>query len=288
MPQTLIIGATGTVGTELARLLAEAGHEVLGATRRPDGQAASPHLRWVGVDLATGEGLDAAFAGVDRAFLLSPPGHADQFAVLAPAIAASQRHGLAKVVLMTAQGVDASEAIPFRRAELALEASGLAHAIIRPSWFMQNFNTFWVEGIQARDVVAVPAGDARSGFVDARDIAAVAATLLGRDGTDGPFVLTGPEALTHDEVAAKLSAAAGRPIRYEDADPVAFGAGLVAGGVPAPYARLLVDLYAGVRQGWAAALTDDVEKVLGRAPIAFDRYARDFRPAFAPVAIAAN
>lgn len=280
MPKTLIIGATGTVGSELARLLAAAGHQIVAASRNPAVQPAWPGVAWVGLDLATGEGLDAAFAGVERAFLLSPPGHADQFAVLAPLIEAAKRHGLEKVVLMTAQGVDANDAIPFRRAELALEASGVPHAIIRPSWFMQNFNTFWVGAIQQRDAVAVPAGDAPSGFIDARDIAAVAAALLQRDGTDGAFVLTGPEALTHDEVAAKLTAVAGRPIRYEDVDPAAFVQGLAAAGLPADYAALMGELYAGVRAGWAAGLTDDVERVLGRKPAGFDRYAQDHRAAF--------
>ncbi len=286
MSKTLIIGATGTVGQEVARLVAAAGHEVVGATRRPDAQPASPHLSWTALDLATGEGLEAAFTGVERAFLLSPPGHADQHAVLAPLIAAAARHGLKKVVLMTAQGVDADESIPFRRAERALEASGTPFAIVRPGWFMQNFNAYWVAGIQQRDVVSVPAGDARTGFIDARDIAAVAAALLLRDGSDGAFVLTGPEALTHDEVAAKIAAAAGRPIRYEDADPAAFRAGLVGAGVPADYAQLLLDLFAGVRAGWAAGLTDDVRRVLGREPIGFDRYAADFQAAFARAELA--
>lgn len=286
MSKTLIIGATGTVGRQVARLLAEAGHEVVGATRRPDAQPAVADLRWVGLDLATGEGLDEAFAGVERAFFLSPPGHADQYAVLAPLIDAAVRHGLKKVVLQTAQGVDADDRIPFRRAELALEASGVPFAIVRPGWFMQNFHTYWVAGIQQRDVVSVPAGDARTGFIDARDIAAVAAALLQRDGSDGAFVLTGPEALTHEEVAAKIAAAAGRPIRYEDVDPGAFRAGLVGAGLPADYAQLMVDLFAGVRAGWAAGLTDDVRRVLGRAPIGFDRYAADFQASFAPADLA--
>lgn len=283
MSKTLIIGATGTVGQEVARLLAAAGHQVVGTTRRPAAQPASPDLTWVGLDLATGEGLDAAFEGVERVFLLSPPGYADQYAVMKPAIDAAARHGVKKAVLMTAKGVELAGDIPFRRVELALEASGVPYAIVRPSWFSQNFHTFWIQGIRERDVIALPAGDSRTAFIDARDIAAVVALLLRRDGTDGDVGLTGPEALTHDEVAAKLSAVAGRTLRYEDADPAAFEAGLVAAGLPADYAALMGGLYAGVREGWAAEVNGEVERLLGRGPIGFDQYARDFADQFTKV-----
>lgn len=282
MSKVLIFGATGNVGHEVVRLLSAAGHEVVATTRRPSAQPASPGVRWVAVDAVTGEGVDAAFAGVSRAFLLSPPGHADQHAVLAPLLAAASRHQLAKVVLMTAQGVEhAPPEAPFRRAELALEASGLPHAILRPGWFMQNFHTFWAGGIQARDAIEVPAGDARTGFIDARDIAAVAAALVVRDGTDGGLTLTGPEALTHAEVAARLSSVAGRTIRYDNVSPEAFREGLLRAGLPADYAQVLVTLFEGVRAGWAAGLTGEVRRVTGREPISFAQYASDFRQAYA-------
>ena len=285
MSKILIVGATGTVGRDVARLLIEAGHDVVGTSRDPAAQTSSAHLQWRRVDVATGDGVDAAFEGVTRAFLLSPPGHADQYAVLAPLLEAARRRGLAKVVLMTAQGVDqAPPEAPFRRAELALEASGLPHAILRPGWFMQNFHTFWVGGIRARDAIELPAGNAPTAFIDARDIAAVATALLERDGTDGGLTLTGPAALTHAEVAARLSAVAGRPIRYDNVAPEVFRQGLVGAGLPAAYAQVLVGLFEDVRAGWAAGVSEEVGRVLGRAPITFDRYATDFRARFARLA----
>lgn len=274
----LVLGATGNVGGQVARLLAAQGHDVLAVSRNPEAQEAVSGLQWVRLDEAN---LDAVFTGVERAFIFSPPGVTDQYAYLAPYIEASVRHGLKKVVLMTANGVEAAPPeVPLRRAELALEASGVPYAILRPNWFMQNFNTFWIGGIQGRDAIEVPAGDSRSAFIDVRDIGAVAATLLLRDGTDGGLSLTGPEALTHDEAAAKLSAVAGRAIRYVDLDPEAFRQGLIGAGVGADYAGLLVGLYEGVRQGWAAGVTDVVKQVLGREPISLDQYAADHRAAF--------
>ena len=168
-PTTLVIGASGTVGSELSRRLAERGHRVLRATSKP---AAVGQVR---LDLVSGEGVAAAFAGVDRAFLLAPPGHVNQHELLVPAIEAARAQGVKKLVLMSAMGANASDELPLRRAELALIGSGLAWNVIRPNWFMQNFHTFWLEGIRTQGKIQLPVGRAKGSFIDARDIAAVAA-----------------------------------------------------------------------------------------------------------------
>ncbi len=275
-----VSGATGTVGGEVVRtLLKQGGVEVLAATRRPSDAPALPNVRWVGVDQAGGA-KPALLEGVDAAFLNSPPGYADQYAVLSPWIRAATQAGVGRVVLLSAQGVDAHESIPFRRAELELEASGLRHHILRPSWFMQNFHTFWGEGVRRSGVLEVPGGDARVGFIDARDIADVAAKLLMNDaGANGTHVLTGAEALTHAEAATVLSRETGHTIRYVDAVPAAFEATLVGAGLPQDYATLLVNLFAAVRAGAAATPTRDVLTLLGRPPRTLAGYARDYRTA---------
>jgi len=185
-------------------------------------------------------------------------------------------------VLMTAMGANAADT-PFRRVEQELAASGLAYNIIRPNWFMQNFQTFWLHGINASNTIALPAGTAKTSFIDARDIAAVAARLLTTHDQDGrEFDLTGPEALTHDDVARILSKEAGRDIRYQDIDPGVLRKGLLAGGVPADYTEFLLVILGFLKQGYSERTTDDVEKLLGRKPIAFTRYARDARAAWNP------
>ena len=141
-------GASGPVGSEVARLLKEAGHKVRTTTRK---SPASPDQ--VQVDLLTGKGLDAAFEGVQRAFFLSPGGYPDQYGILAPLIRKAKAARLEKVVLMTAIGVEANDAAPMRRAEIDLEQSGLTYGIIRPSWFMQNFQTFWQHDIREHGAI---------------------------------------------------------------------------------------------------------------------------------------
>jgi uncharacterized protein YbjT (DUF2867 family) len=273
MSRILVVGASGTVGTELSRLLAAQGESVVRTTSRAP--TAPDQVR---VDLASGAGVGAAFEGVDRAFLLSPPGHADQEALLAPLIDAAKARGLKKVVLMSAMGANADDNAPLRKAEKRLEAAGLAWNIIRPNWFMQNFNTFWLPGIRSAGQIFLPVARARGSFIDARDIAAVAATLLATDTfANRDFDLTGARALDHDEVAAILSRETGKSIGFADITPEAMQEGLLGAGVPKDYAQFLVLILGFFRAGYAERTTDAVAAITGRAPRTIEAYAKDYR-----------
>ncbi len=273
MTRILVVGASGTVGSELSRLLAEQGHDVRRATSRaPTGPGQ------VQLDVVSGGGLAHAFEGIERAFLLCPPGHANQHELLKPLIDQARASGVRHVVLMSAMGANADAAAPLRQAELHLERSGLRWNIIRPNWFMQNFNTFWLGGIRAEGTIALPVGRARGSFIDARDIAAVAASLLNRDDlANRDFDLTGAEALDHDEVAAMLSRETGRTIRFQDITPEAMLAGLLQAGLPAPYAEFLVLILGFFKAGYSERITDAVQAITGRAPRRFVDYAREHR-----------
>lgn len=273
MTTTLIVGASGTVGSELATRLAAAGHTVRRATSRTPTAADQVQL-----DLLSHRGLAHAFEGVDRAFLLAPPGHVNQHELLGPLVEQARAQRLDKVVLMTAMGANADPTAPLRRVELQLEASGLPFNVIRPNWFMQNFHTFWLAGIRDHGTIFLPTGHAKGSFIDARDIAAVAATLLDGHAHDGAdFDLTGAEALDHHQAAAILAKAAGRPIVYQDITPEAMLEGLLGAGLPRPYAEFLNLILGYFKAGYAERITDAVPRITGRAPIAFERYAQDHR-----------
>ena len=234
------------------------------------------------MDLASQAGVKAAFEGVDRAFVLSPPGYANQEALLAPLIDEAKARGLDKVVLMSAMGANADENSPLRKAERRLEASGLAYNIIRPNWFMQNFNTFWLHGIQSAGQILLPVGSAKGSFIDARDIAAVAARLLTSDAfANRDFDLTGPRALDHAEVAAILTQATGRPIGYTDITPEAMLQGLMGAGLPKDYADMLLLILGFFKAGYAERTTDAVLQITGRAPRTIEQYAKDYRTSWA-------
>ncbi len=284
MSPTLIIGATGTVGSAVVNELVQQGVPVRAVSSRA-APAAVAGVEWVQADVVSGAGVAAAFDGVSRAFVFAPPGHANQHAVLIPLIEQAVRAGLEKVVLMTAFGANANPEAPLRLAELALEASGLNYNILRPNWFMQNFNHAWLPGILASGKVHLPAGEAKVSFIDTRDIGAVAARLLAGPGFDREAIdLTGPAALSLPEAVAALSQATGVSIGYEDISPEAMRAALLGAGLPADYADFLVLILGFLAAGYNAAVTDGVRRVLGRDPIAFARYAQDHRAAWAALA----
>lgn len=272
----LVVGASGTVGSEVARLLKEQGFEVRTTTGKAATRPGQVHL-----NLLTGEGLQAAFEGIDRAFLLSPGGNADQHGIFAPLIHEAKRQELKKVVLMSAYGADADPTSSLRRAEVELERSGVPYSIIRPNWFMQNFNSFWVQGIREQGLIPLPAKQAKTSFIDARDIAAVAARLVSSDERNHQAVnLTGAESLTHDEVAQRLSQATGRSIRYQAVEPSQLRAGLLSAGLPKDYVEFLLMIFGYLAEGYNAAVNTEVRSIIGRDPIRFDQYAADFKQAW--------
>lgn len=283
MSKILVIGANGTVGSELVRLLTSRGQSVVKASRR-----ASTAPDQVQLDLVSGTGMEHAFDGTGRAFLLSPPGHVNQDELLIPVIDQAVRSGVEKIVLMTAMGANADEAAPLRKVELALERSGLAWNTIRPNWFMQNFHTYWVEGILRDAAIGLPVGDAKGSFIDARDIASVAAELLVSSAHDNQaFDLTGAVALDHHEVAAILSKETGRSIRFEDVSPEVMRGRLLNTGLPAAYADFLLMILGFFRAGYSERTTTAVQDITGRAPREFAAYARDHRQAWLAATAAA-
>jgi uncharacterized protein YbjT (DUF2867 family) len=278
----LVVGASGTVGSEIVKLLTAQGHKVRATTSKKVSDQPGDGVEQVQVNLVTGEGISKAFEGVDRVFLPSPAGYADQYKMLSPLIQESKRRGLKKVVLMTAMGANAVETSPFRRAEIELEKSGLAYNIIRPNWFMQNFNTFWIQGIREHGKIQLPAGTAKVSFIDARDIAAVAAKLLTSDDLNNrDFDLTGPQPVDHSDVAKEISSSTGKKVVYENIEPATLKKGLVSAGLPEDYVDFLIMIFGFLRDGYSAAITDNVKRILGRAPIEFSQYTQDYKQAWA-------
>jgi uncharacterized protein YbjT (DUF2867 family) len=184
-------------------------------------------------------------------------------------------------VFQSALGVNADDNIPYRQVELAIERSGTPFVILRPNWFADNFHSYWKAGVD-HGVIAVPAGQGATSFIDARDIAASAAAALTRSDVDGQaFDLTGPEALGYGDAAQLLSDVLGRPVRYEAVSDATFVAQATGAGVPRDYAEFLAAIFHPVREGWTAAVTDAVQRLTGQAPRTLRSYVEDHRQAFA-------
>jgi len=273
----LVLGATGTVGRPLVRALLAKGETVKAASRAGQPVEGAPGVAFDFADPAT---FEAAFDGVDRAYVLLPGGNIAITELLLPVIRVAAAHRV-KVVFQSVMGADADDAIPYRQVEIALERSGTPFVILRPNWFADNFHSFWKAGIAAGRI-ALPAGEGRSSFIDARDIADSAAAALTTDRFDGQaFTLTGPEAFGYAEAAQVLGAAIGRAVRYEAISDDVFVAMLAGAGVPETYGRFLATIFHPVREGWTAAVTGDVATLAGHAPRSLATYAVDHRAALA-------
>lgn len=273
----LVIGATGNVGAILVRELVAAGEQVKAASRGATPVAGAEAVRFDHGDPST---FAAAFEGVDRTYVLVPSSDLNITKVLLPIIEAATAGGV-KVVMQTALGVDADDSTPYRQAELFLERSGTPFVIVRPTWFSDNFHLSWLAGIKAQGVIAVPAADGKSSFIDVRDIAGSAAAALRTDRFDGKaFNLTGPEAQTYFEAAEILSKVAGQPIHYQAVDDQTFTSILTGAGLPADFAAYMASLFHPVREGWTGLITGDVETLTGKAPRSLATYAADHAALF--------
>jgi len=267
----LVVGGNGHVGAPLVRELAQRGQKVRIGSRRP---TSSDDAETVRLDLANPATFAAAFDGVGRAYVLAPTGNTNVVGMLTPILDAAIERGV-KVVLQTAMGVDADDSIPFRQVELKLERASIAHVILRPNWFTDNLRSYWARDIR-EGVIQVPAGEGKTSFIDARDIAAAAAAALTETRFDGKaFDLTGPEALSYAAVVDLLTKATGRQIAYRSVDDELFVARRVADGFDEPYARLLAGIFHPVREGWAGRVTDSVETLTGATPRSVAAYIRE-------------
>jgi uncharacterized protein YbjT (DUF2867 family) len=148
---------------------------------------------------------------------------------------------------------------------------------------MQNIPAFFAGTINSQGVFYAAIGNAAIGFVDVRDIAAVAAMILTSDGHAGKtYTLTGPELLTYSQVAAKLSAMLGRPVQYVAITLEQLRQAMRDTGMPPWQVEALADLQAYYTEGAGGRITADVRRILGREPVSMNQFLHDHFSAFVP------
>ncbi len=287
MPLTLVMGATGTVGSQVVRHLSSRGARARAFVRsRETAQAVlGPGVEVAVGDLTRPESVEAAMDGVERLFLLAPsdPRQAEWEAMV---VDAARRAGVDYAVKLSALNSAPDSPVDDLRwhwqGERALAESGLRHTILRCNFFTQFFLIF-AQAIKSEGGFRAPVSAGRVSPVDARDIAASAAALLSADTPpdDALYELTGPEALGYSDVAERLSAAVGRRIEYVTVSPEESWRELLAAGHPEFETRILVQLFEQIELGRFSRVTSSVEALTGRPPLSFDQFARDYRDEFA-------
>lgn len=275
----LVTGATAPVGRELVRLLGEAGAEVKAGTRRPDRalDLFDPGVEIVELDYGEPATFDAAVQWADRVFLQPPAFDPDAYQTLVPLLDWAVQAGTGHVVLASAMGMEVRDDLPIRRLERHVESLGVEWTFLRPNLYMQNFGEgFLLDRIQRTGQFRLPVEDAAVSLVDGRDVAAVAAVVLTSNEHMGEaYTLTGPEALTHEEVANLISSASERDVAFETCTDQEMLGWLTGAGWRPDVAGVVISMYQSVRAGVRADVTADVLSVLGRSADTFEQFVND-------------
>jgi len=281
----MVTGATGNNGTEILKRLATGDVQVRAMVRNRERASAItlPHVEVVEGDFDRPATLLAALAGVKRAFLLTNSSERAQAQQIA-FIDAARQSGVAHVVKLSQFDADVNALGRFQRyhavVEAALQASGLAYTLLRPNLYMQGLLNFR-SSIATQNAFYAAAGDAKVSIVDVRDIAEVAVAALTEPGHEGKiYDLTGPQALTHTEMADRLSKALGWQVAFIDIPPKAMRDAFLGFGVPAWQADGVVEDYAHYRRGEADVVTSGVQDAVGKAPRSFEEFACDYAAMF--------
>ncbi|MEM9057973.1 MAG: NmrA family NAD(P)-binding protein [Pseudomonadota bacterium] len=259
----LVLGATGKSGRRIVSSL-----NALGVPVRLGSRSASPAFDW-----SQPTTWDAVLDGVTKIYInyapdLAMPGATDAIGELVHrARVAAVKH----VVLLSGRGEQEAQAC-----EAIVQTGGVPWTIVRSSWFNQNFSEgAFVEMVQGGQI-ALPAVSTPEPFVDVDDIADVVVAALTQPGHAGKlYEVTGPRLLTLADIAAELSTATGRAIRYTPVPHDAFVQGIAAAGAPQDVLWMLDYLFATVLDGRNAYLCDGVQRALGRPPKDFAEFASE-------------
>ncbi|HEY2080093.1 MAG TPA: NmrA family NAD(P)-binding protein [Streptosporangiaceae bacterium] len=272
----------GKVGSETVRLLRERDLPVRVLVRDPAKVAA---LAEAGAEIARGDldlpaTIDAAMTGVSAVVLVSPAVPAQELNV----VASAARAGIGHVVKATSKAPTDSP-IARRRwqaeIEAGLAAAGIPYTLLRSNAYMQNVLAL-APAIAKTSSFGSAAGKGRSGMVDARDVAAVAAEIAACPAPHAgqTYWLTGPELISNYDVAAVLSQLLGRAITYRELTFEANLEAMINAGVPEQIAQMNAQAFSLVADGDAEWVTEDVPSIIGRSARSFEQFANDFAAAF--------
>jgi uncharacterized protein YbjT (DUF2867 family) len=278
----ILVTTAGKVGSETVRLLRERDVPVRVLVRDPPKAAA---LAEAGAEIAKGDldvpaAIDDAMTGVSAVVLVSPAVPAQELNV----VASAARAGTGHVVKATSKA-SADSPIARRRwqaeIEAGLAASGIPHTLLRSNAYMQNVLAL-APAIAKTSSFGSAAGKGRSGLVDARDVAAVAAEIAASPAAHAgqTYWLTGPGLISNYDVAAVLSKLLGRTITYRELTVEENTETMIRAGVPEQIAQMNTQAFSLAAGGDAEWLTEDVPSLLGRPARSFQHFANDYATAF--------
>ncbi|HZC50369.1 MAG TPA: SDR family oxidoreductase [Nitrososphaeraceae archaeon] len=289
----LVIGATGTVGSEVVKQLVSSSSSsdqnvVRAAVHSQDKagkfkQYNNKSVEVVNMDYNKPETIADALNQVDKLFLLTlpTPNSNDIYSDLVNQI---RKYGnvnhIVKLSSMAAEiGLENTIGLLHREEEKIIEESGIPYTFLRPGAFMQNFVNYLGHTIKTQNAFYLPAGDGKVSFIDARDVAAVSVQALTNDNQQHigkAYTITGQEAISYGQAAEILSKEVGRRISYVDIPEEDARKGMKHTGMDDWLIDAMMESYSIIRAGHVSQTTDVVEQITGRKPISFSQFANDY------------
>ncbi|HKA69180.1 MAG TPA: NAD(P)H-binding protein [Actinomycetes bacterium] len=272
-----VTGAAGGVGGRVAQRLADAGVTQRLLVRDLSRAPQLPAAEVAQADYADAAAMRAALAGIDTVFLVSGREAEDRLAHHLSAVDAAVAAGVTRIVYLSFLGADPAATFTLARQHWATE---------QHIWTTQSRWTFLRDSLYADllpfmagadGVLRGPAGDGAVSAVARDDVADVAVAVLLGDGHDGmTYDVTGPRALTLAEIADELSAAANRPVRYQNETIEQAYASRAHYGAPQWEVTGWVSSYAAIGAGELAAVSDTVPRLTGHEATSFAEFLRRY------------
>lgn len=278
MERVLVTGATGNVGSYVLDFLArDTNIEVVAAISRPESaKKFSADIKTAVLDFENPTTFETSLERVDRIFLMRPPHISNTKTTFLPFIETAKKKGVRHIVFLSLIGVESNKIVPHYKIEKYILASGIPYTFLRAGFFMQNLNTTHLDDIRNHHKIILPAGNGKTSFVDTRDVAEVGALALSNGNHfNKKYNLTGSRALTYYEVASVLSKVLDEEINYQPVSVIKFFRHMKTQGHKTAYVMVVTVLYLVTKFGKAGNIYQDIQQILNREPVSFEKYAAD-------------
>jgi len=296
MDAILVTGATGTVGSKVVQQLALSSSSIdkkiirsgVHSLNKVDKLKQYKTVEIVNIDYYKSETITNALQNIDKLFWLTPLVY-NTTQISSNLVKEAEKNDIKHIVKLSVMGADIEPATTIarlhRQEEKIIEESGIPYTFLRPVGFMQNFINFFGQTIKNQNAFYLPAGDGKVSFVDVRDIAAVAVKTLVANDNDNQHIgkaygITGDELLTYKQAAEILSKEVGKKINYvnisdEEARKAMKGIGMEDWLIDG-----MMELYGIIKDGHAAQITNTVEQIVGKKPLSFSQFAKEYAEFF--------
>ena len=272
----LVTGAKGNVGHKLCSFLQANGRTFVTASSRRG--EADRYLNFLDADT-----FREALSGIDTLFLVRPPQLSKPQKDMLPFLTECKVANIKQIVFLSLQGVEHNNVTPHAKIENIIRQLGIGFTFLRPSFFMQNLTLQHGAEIREKSMLMMPAGDGKTNFIDAQDIAEAGAVVLGNElYLNKAFELTGARSYHYDEIAELLTKVLQRPIVYRRPSAIRFIFYHLRRRQPLPYVLVMTAIYTIARLGKADGYSADLVGLIGREPSTLEHFISQNRDCWLP------